>query len=360
MSRKMHDKCDNCGSTKSETFWDFEDGTVLCSKCHKKYGNKWQRKIDIQKFKSSFFKILKISGIVIFGLIFVYYLYYFVYGGYGIDGFNKGGYDRQGYDINGFDKNGYDRSGYNSEGYNKQGYDKAGFNKYGYNREGYDKNGFDRQGYDIDGYDSEGYNINGLNRDGLSKNPDEIEIVKHILEEYHKDHTYTLKDLFVCSDMAIDVWNLVETKGINAQICAGNVDENIFYDMDWDYVLGKMNHAWVLAEISPFAWLALETTGGYVVLSEGSSDGTEEENDLYYSSKICFPNPKEFKEFLTLKDGYFDVCSKSEYLADWWNKEVAGNSYSNMDEVYQEQGKIKSLIEECNSIKTDLYHLVLN
>jgi hypothetical protein len=365
---RRRDKCDRCGSTKSKQYWDFEDDTSLCDKCYKKFADEWQREINVQKFKSKASSILKVSAIIIFSMAFIYLLYFFFSGGYGFNGYNSDGYDRQGYnmygydrngfDIDGFDENGFDKRGYDSQGYNKQGYDAAGFNKYGYDRLGYDKDGFNRQGYDKKGYDSNGYDINGLDRDGWSRNPDNIEIVEHVVADYHEDHTYILEDFFVCSDMAIDVWNLVKTKGVNAQICAGNIDEDIFRKTDWDYVLGNMNHAWVLAETSPFSWLALETTGGYVVWGEGNGDYGDVENDLYYSSKICFPNPKDFKEFITLRDRYFDVCTEANYLTDWWNDEVAGNVYSNMDEVNQELGRINALVEECDSIVTDLSHLM--
>lgn len=112
-----------------------------------------------------------------------------------------------------------------------------------------------------------------------------VEIVTGIVEEYYKTHTYSEYDLFVCGDMAIDVWNMVETEGINAQITVGNVDNP---DADWT----ENNHAWVLVEVSPDTWLALETTGGYVTYDE-----------KYYSGYF-FKNPREFKEYLELKKEY--------------------------------------------------------
>lgn len=45
MSKKQSkDKCDNCGSTQSKTFYDFKDGSVLCDECDKKVGNEWEKK----------------------------------------------------------------------------------------------------------------------------------------------------------------------------------------------------------------------------------------------------------------------------------------------------------------------------
>lgn len=43
------DKCSNCGNVESDTFWTFEDNTMLCKDCHKKYGKKWQKEIEGKK-----------------------------------------------------------------------------------------------------------------------------------------------------------------------------------------------------------------------------------------------------------------------------------------------------------------------
>lgn len=41
----MHkDKCDNCGSTESSTFWDFEDKSVLCNECYPELKDKWEKR----------------------------------------------------------------------------------------------------------------------------------------------------------------------------------------------------------------------------------------------------------------------------------------------------------------------------
>lgn len=43
---ESEDKCNNCGDTNAEKYWDYDDGSVLCEKCHKKIGQHWQKKID--------------------------------------------------------------------------------------------------------------------------------------------------------------------------------------------------------------------------------------------------------------------------------------------------------------------------
>ena len=109
-----------------------------------------------------------------------------------------------------------------------------------------------------------------------------IKLVTEVVADYHEEHTYYENDTFVCGDMAIDVWDILKTKGINAKIEVGNVKQSILR-------IDDANHAWIMAEVAPNQWLALETTGGYSV--------TKDQNSLYYSG-WTFGNPKEFKDFL--------------------------------------------------------------
>ncbi|MGA2162108.1 MAG: hypothetical protein ABSG28_07940 [Methanoregula sp.] len=64
-----------------------------------------------------------------------------------------------------------------------------------------------------------------------------IATIKEIVEEYHTTHTYTLVDMYVCSQMAQDAWDMVETQGINATIEIGNVTRNIT-------TVQESTHAW--------------------------------------------------------------------------------------------------------------------
>jgi CheY-like chemotaxis protein len=119
-----------------------------------------------------------------------------------------------------------------------------------------------------------------------------VEIVKGIAEDYHSTHTYLgvqtgqSSDMYACIDMAKDVWNMIKTRGINAVLEVGNVKENITTMTD-------VNHAWVLAEVGPMQWLAVETTGGFVV--------TKEANPRYYVG-MQFDTPAEMKEYICGKD----------------------------------------------------------
>ncbi len=113
-----------------------------------------------------------------------------------------------------------------------------------------------------------------------------IETAENIVKRYYETHIYSKYDFFVCSDMALDVWNMLKAQGINALIQIGNVDTGAEDITDVD-------HAWVLAETSPGKYLALETTGGFAVW----------ENDNYYQG-WSFDNPKEFKRYMELRYEY--------------------------------------------------------
>jgi hypothetical protein len=79
-----------------------------------------------------------------------------------------------------------------------------------------------------------------------------------IVKNYHDTHVYTTIDYFICSDMASDVWNMLLAKNITSVIVVGKVDVAIT-----DILLS--DHAWVMATVATGQYLALETTGGYVV-----------------------------------------------------------------------------------------------
>ena len=114
------------------------------------------------------------------------------------------------------------------------------------------------------------------------------ETAENIVKRYHETHIYSKHDFFVCSDMAIDVWNMLKAQEIDALIQIGNVKTPAKDITDVD-------HAWVLAEVTLGHYLALETTSGYVVYKD--------DNELYYKG-WAFDNPKEYKRFVELKQEY--------------------------------------------------------
>jgi len=144
-----------------------------------------------------------------------------------------------------------------------------------------------------------------------------IETAGNIVKWYHETHIYSKYDFFVCSDMALDVWNMLKAQGIDALIQIGNVEtgaENIT----------EANHAWVLAEASPGQYLALETTAGYLVWRE--------DNPLYYQG-WSFDNPREYKRFVELKQELNTLADISIGLAH--QSDMASARYENELTQYQ-------------------------
>jgi len=113
-----------------------------------------------------------------------------------------------------------------------------------------------------------------------------VETAENIVSYYHETHVYSEYDFFVCSDMALDVWNMLKAQDIKALIQIGNVDVGV-------ESIAEANHAWVLAECYPGQYLALETTGGYIV----------KDDPLYYRG-WSFDNPREYKRFVELMKEY--------------------------------------------------------
>ncbi len=126
------------------------------------------------------------------------------------------------------------------------------------------------------------------------------ETAENIVKCYHENHIYSKYDLFVCSDMVLDVWDMLKAQGIDALIHIGNVETGA-------KEITEANHAWVLAEVSPGYYLALETTGGYAVW--------EKDNSLYYQG-WSFDNPREYKRFVELKYEYNIRVSIIKQLTD--------------------------------------------
>jgi cell division protein FtsB len=105
------------------------------------------------------------------------------------------------------------------------------------------------------------------------------ETAAKIVKYYHATHEYSVTDLFICSDMAGEVWNMLKTQGIDAIIAIGATGGPVSDIL-------QCNHAWVLAEVAPGEYLALEATGGFAI--------TESENPYYYQGWY-FDSPNSLK-----------------------------------------------------------------
>ncbi|MCE5244327.1 MAG: hypothetical protein LLF99_14150 [Desulfobacteraceae bacterium] len=165
--------------------------------------------------------------------------------------------------------------------------------------------------------------------------------IRSIVHNYRVQHTYMSNEFFVCVDMAMDVWNLLATSGIRSRIVVGNVQADIAEGNTVRRYLSTLNHAWVVAEVSPTAWIPLEITGGCVV--EPSML-----NYRLYNKGIAFENPKECKEFNTARTSMFDTCNESVTLQDNFNRSYAGRPVSN--ESIEYIGRMKQKANDCEHL----------
>jgi TolA-binding protein len=172
------------------------------------------------------------------------------------------------------------------------------------------------------------------------------ETAEKIVKYYHETHVYSTYDLYVCSDMASDVWNMLKAQGIGAVIAVGDIEKAI-----GDIVLS--NHAWVLAEVAPGPYLALATTGGFVV--------PKSENALYYQG-WSFDTPKELKRYNALVREYNirvgihnEIAAEDREVVDEHNQ---ATNQSSADKLKAVHDKLMELIEqqeaELNSIKSEI------
>jgi hypothetical protein len=134
-----------------------------------------------------------------------------------------------------------------------------------------------------------------------------IRLLRKIVEDYHRIHTYSIDDYFVCADMAMDVWNIVDTQGLKAVLVAGNIRNQNAGWKDYD-------HAWVLVEAAPKQWVALETTGGFLVYQSS--------NPGYYRG-MFFENPKDLKTNMDLRRDYNNEIDRSNTIVNQYNAKVS-------------------------------------
>ena len=102
--------------------------------------------------------------------------------------------------------------------------------------------------------------------------------------------------------MAIDIWGLIERKGIDARIVVGNPDQPI-------YTVADIKHAWILAEVAPSLWVAVETTNGRIVFYD--------ENPGYYRG-VGFDVYSEYKKHDDLRKEYIQQRKRVEELGSGW------------------------------------------
>lgn len=173
----------------------------------------------------------------------------------------------------------------------------------------------------------------------------------NIVRYYHETHVYTTYDLYVCSDMSSDVWNMLKAQGINAVVVVGNVDAVVN-----DILLS--DHAWVLAEVAPGQYLALETTGGYVV--------PKSENALYYRGWY-FDSPADLKANNDLVKEYNvrvgihnQIVDKDREVIDEHNRATNQTTAEKLEAVHDKLVElIKEQQAEMNRIMTEINRLAI-
>jgi hypothetical protein len=176
-----------------------------------------------------------------------------------------------------------------------------------------------------------------------------LEQLQKIVRDYHATHTYSMDDLFVCVDMAIDVWNILKTKKINAKILAGRVDQDITHLNGLEHI-GQINHAWVVAEPQPGVAVPLETTGGYVVTPD-------KPNYRLYFEGTDFNNPKAFKEFIELRGRAFDTCQQVQSMENHFNATFAGRPITQDSIAYK--GRLDQKVQDCVGVLSQLQNVLL-
>lgn len=158
---------------------------------------------------------------------------------------------------------------------------------------------------------------------------DKTHILNEIVANYHKTHVYIgtqgglANDIYVCGDMACDVWNMVQKAGINAKIKVGNVKKDIKQ-------INEANHAWVLAEVESGKWLALETTGGFTIPMD--------KNPRYYFG-WSFTNPKKLREHVEIKHQLRAAVRKYDEALNEYEQAV--RTYNSMTGNHKESVGIK-------------------
>ncbi|GEM_PF-4995542 len=118
-----------------------------------------------------------------------------------------------------------------------------------------------------------------------------VRISEEIVQKYHETHAKNGSDMLECGDMACDVWELLETEGIHAKIMIGRLDREVAN-------ISEADHAWVIAEIAPNKWLALDPT-----------EKQSATNPLYYIG-WHFLTPTDFRTYEQLLAQFNNQSSK--------------------------------------------------
>jgi tetratricopeptide (TPR) repeat protein len=166
--------------------------------------------------------------------------------------------------------------------------------------------------------------------------------VAMLMDDYHRKHKYLKEDFFVCSDMAIEVWDIIKTAGINAKLIVGNVERDIIkYESTHEYI-AKMNHVWVLAEVIPATWVPVEPTAGKIM-------HPQVQNFELYQKGSLFDNPRRFKEFSESRNSLFETCKEARMVVEHYKNNYVGKPATS--ESSEHAGRAKQKIEDCKRLE---------
>jgi tetratricopeptide (TPR) repeat protein len=175
----------------------------------------------------------------------------------------------------------------------------------------------------------------------LSETPNYIKIAT-LMADYHKKHQYLKEDFFVCSDMAIEVWDIIKTAGINARLIVGNIERDIVKHKSTHEYIAEMNHVWVMAEVISSEWVPVEATAGIIIHPKIPSF------DLYYKGTY-FDTPRLFKEFSESRRALFQTCKEAKTMVDGFNDTYAGKNTTK--ETLEHSGRIKQKMDDCENLE---------
>ena len=176
--------------------------------------------------------------------------------------------------------------------------------------------------------------IDDLNEQYVLEGDTKRETAENIVRFYHETHEYSKIDLFMCSDMASEVWNMLKRVGIDSVIAIGDIDGPLTNIIACD-------HAWVLAEVEPGVFLALETTAGYSV--------PRTENQYYYEGWY-FSSPADLKSYNEKIRTYNTLVGVRNTIADGVNDAI---ELYNGSSSQAEADKYMLLYESLKSLKED-------
>jgi hypothetical protein len=159
-----------------------------------------------------------------------------------------------------------------------------------------------------------------------------------IAQEYHKSHTYSMADYFVCIDMALEMNNMLKTRGFDAKVVAGTTKADLAATPR-DKFRMNMDHAWVVVELAPGLHVPIETTAGLVVT------GRKPHSEYYYQG-LVFESTKQAKDLVATIGSSNENCQQAKGLVDDFNANYAGRPGS--PALLEAKGRADAKIKDCN------------